>query len=170
MSYVKSTLGDSEIIQYRAHFHWTYWLGAFLSLIFLGIFLIGIYWFFLMFIRILTTEIVVTSERFVFKRGWIARHTAEVMLSNIEEVNLKQSIMGRLLGFGKVAVRGTGAGLIILPTIDSPIKLRRAILHAREGIDPHYRRSLNTDRGADDAQVAARGSKRPTPASVRAVR
>ena len=170
MSYVKSTLGDNEIIRYRAHFHWTYWLGAFASLIVLGIFLIGIYWFVVMIIRILTTEIVVTSERFVFKRGWIARHTAEVMLSNIEEVNLKQSIVGRLLGFGKVAVRGTGAGLIVLPTIDSPIKLRRAILHAREGVDPQHRRSFNTNGNADDTQVAARPSKRRTPATVRAVR
>ena len=51
-------------------------------------------------ITLITTEIVITNYRFVYKTGWIARNTQEVSLSNIEEVTLRQSFWGRLFGFG----------------------------------------------------------------------
>lgn len=132
MSYVAKTLSTHERILYTAHFHWTYTVGALLALIFLGIFLVGIWMFFHMMVRKFTTEIIVTSERFVFKTGWIARQTAEVNLRNIEEVNLHQTVLGRIMGYGRVTVRGTGTGLITLPDIDAPIKLTQSILEARD--------------------------------------
>ena len=85
-----------------------------------------------MVLRILTTEIVVTSERFVFKTGWIARKTQEVNLEKIEEVSLTQSILGRVLGYGQLRVQGTGIGAIDLPPVAKPLKLRQRITEAKE--------------------------------------
>ncbi len=131
MGYVDKTLGAHETILHRAYFHWTYTLTAFAALIILGIALIGIWIFLSMMIRLFTTEIVVTSQRFVYKTGWISRKTQEVNLEKIEEVNLDQSVAGRLLGYGRLRIQGTGVGAIDLPLVANPLKLRRRITDAK---------------------------------------
>ncbi|MFZ5618275.1 MAG: PH domain-containing protein [Pseudomonadota bacterium] len=78
-----------------------------------------------------TTEIAVTTYRFVYKTGLIARHTQEVSLNKIEEITLEQSVWGRIFGYGKLILRGTGVGVISLPNIDNPIGVRRIIEQAR---------------------------------------
>ena len=132
MSYVKDTLGQGEQILYWARYHWSYTLVALLALLSLGIFVIGLVIFVHMMIRKWTTEIAVTSERFVFKTGWISRHTQEVSLQRIEEVNLHQGFFGRLLGYGRLRLHGTGVGVIELPNIDNPLELRRQITNAKD--------------------------------------
>ena len=64
-SYIDRSLGEGETIIARAQFHWLYSLTAWLALILLGWLLIGIWIFFAMMIRKWTTEIGVTSHRFV---------------------------------------------------------------------------------------------------------
>lgn len=93
-----------------------------------------------------TTEIVVTSFRFVYKTGLIARNTQEVSLNKIEEIILQQSVWGRLFGYGKLILRGTGVGVITLPNIDNPISVRRKIEHAKADL----RRETNEDNRGDD--------------------
>lgn len=131
MGYVDRTLSSDERIIYRAHFHWTYVVGTWLALIFLGIFIIGLVIFIERTIRQLNTEIVVTNHRFVVKTGFIARKTQEVSLEKVEQIKLNQSFWGRVLGFGSLEIRGTGVGNIQLPEIDEPVELRRAINSAR---------------------------------------
>ena len=86
MSYIKESLGDGETIIAEAHFPWTYSALAWAALIFLGIILIGIVIFISMMVKRRTTEIGVTSHRFVEKKGLIATHTNEIALPNIEGV------------------------------------------------------------------------------------
>jgi len=80
-----------------------------------------------------TTEIVITSRRFVYKRGWIVRRTEEIGLGKLEEINLDQSILGRIFGYGKLRLSGTGVSTIKLPAIDDPLSLRRAIDRVKAG-------------------------------------
>lgn len=130
-SYVAKTLASSERILYRAHFHWLYKLWAVVALFVLGIVLVGIYIFLRIMIRVWVTEIVVTTDRLVMKTGFIARRTEEVSLDKIEEINVVQSAWGRIFGFGRVDVRGTGEGNIQIPVIANPLGLRKAIQDAR---------------------------------------
>lgn len=74
-----------------------------------------------------TTEIVVTSKRVVYKRGFISRFTREMNMEKIESVAVDQTLLGRLLGYGTIDIRGTGAGLEQLRGIADPLKLRNAI-------------------------------------------
>jgi hypothetical protein len=69
MSYIENSLGDGETIIARAHFPWLYSATAWLALIVLGIVGIGIVIFISMMVRKWTTEIGVTSHRFVEKKG-----------------------------------------------------------------------------------------------------
>lgn len=132
MSYVAQTMGDSEQVIFRAKFHWIYTFTALLWLIFLGVIVVGLWMFLYMMIKKWTTEIVVTNERFVLKTGWISRNTQEVSLQKIEEVKLKQSVLGRILGFGSLLIQGTGVGSIEVPNIKQPLELRRQVTNARD--------------------------------------
>ena len=79
----------------------------------------------------LTTEIAITNKRLVYKRGLIARYVGEMNIDRIEGVNVLQSVWGRIFNFGRVMVRGMGVGEVVLPSIEDPIKFRKAIEKAR---------------------------------------
>jgi len=73
------------------------------------------------------TELAVTNHRVIYKCGFIRRHTVEMNMDKVETVNVDQSLLGRLLGFGTIRVLGTGQGLERLRQVASPIELRNAI-------------------------------------------
>jgi hypothetical protein len=73
------------------------------------------------------TEIAVTDLRVIYKRGFIKRDTVEMNMDKIETVEVTQSILGRLLGYGSIHVLGTGHGLEHLHRIADPVLLRNSI-------------------------------------------
>ncbi|MBY0422817.1 MAG: PH domain-containing protein [Parvularculaceae bacterium] len=158
--YVEKTLASDEHIEYEAEFNWTFNVESWLWCLAAGLtalfycwlqFSVGIrfdalkvgWWLtgaaiglaliFLLihYIYLYTTEIVVTTFRLVFKTGWISRSTQEVSLNKIEEITLEQSVIARLFDFGKLVIRGTGVGVIELPNLDKPIRVRKVIEDAR---------------------------------------
>ncbi|MCC6598938.1 MAG: PH domain-containing protein [Alphaproteobacteria bacterium] len=78
-----------------------------------------------------TTEIAITSSRLVYKRGLIARRVKEISIDRIEGVNVLQTVMGRIFNYGRLAIRGMGVGEVVLPALEDPIALRKAIDKAR---------------------------------------
>ena len=125
MGYIEDTISDDEKIVYVVQFHWIYTFIAFLYLIFLGLLLIGVFIFIKMMINKWTTERALTNTRYIQKIGWIARNTEEIGISKIEEVDLQQSILGRILGYGSISISGTGSGHILLKDIDSPLLFQK---------------------------------------------
>ena len=73
------------------------------------------------------TEISVTTHRVIYKTGFIRRHTVEMNMDKVETVDVDQSLLGRLLGFGTIRVRGTGQSIESLRRLSHPIELRNAI-------------------------------------------
>jgi uncharacterized membrane protein YdbT with pleckstrin-like domain len=76
------------------------------------------------FIRRWTTEIAVTSKRVIYKTGLVRRLTSEISIDKIETVLVDQSVIGRILNFGTVIVRGTGGGLEPVHNIAEPLEFR----------------------------------------------
>jgi len=111
----------------------------------LGLFLLGLYFFAHMMIVKATTEIAITTERLVYKKGLIARHVGELNIDRIEGVSVRQDVMGRLFGFGRVCIRGMGVGEVMLPSIEAPIEFRRAIQEAKEMQDKVKGASIRDD-------------------------
>ena len=134
MGYVQDTIGNNEKIIYVVHYHWIYGLTAFFNLLFLGFFIIGIINFLKMMIHKWTTERVLTDLRYIQKTGWIKRDTEEISISKIEEVDLKQSILGRILGYGSITISGTGSGQIILKSIDDPLIFQKNLNNLKSNI------------------------------------
>jgi uncharacterized membrane protein YdbT with pleckstrin-like domain len=74
-----------------------------------------------------TTETDVTNMRVVHKTGFIKRRTFEMSLDKVESVDVNQTILGRLLNYGSVTVRGVGEGAETIDTIASPLDFRNHI-------------------------------------------
>jgi uncharacterized membrane protein YdbT with pleckstrin-like domain len=70
----------------------------------------------------------VTNFRIIYKAGLVRRDTVEILIDKVESVDVDQSIMGRLLDYGTVTIRGTGAGFEPLKGIARPIELRSHIV------------------------------------------
>lgn len=74
-----------------------------------------------------TTEIAVTDRRVIVKRGLIRRSTMEMNLRQVESVQVNQTVLGRLLDYGTVTIKGTGSGIEPISKIAEPLRLRHAI-------------------------------------------
>jgi uncharacterized membrane protein YdbT with pleckstrin-like domain len=78
-------------------------------------------------VRRSTTELAVTDRRVIYKTGIFQRHSMEMNLSKVETVGVNQSILGRLLGYGTVIVRGTGGSFEPVAFIGDPLTFRSTI-------------------------------------------
>ena len=132
MKFIKSTLPENETIEMEISFHWTHALIAWLYLVFLGWLLVGIYLFVSMYVEKWMTERALTNRRLVIKRGLIRRQTEEISFNRIEEVNLNQSILQRILGSGDIRVTGTGSGEVNMKNIDAPLSVQKKINEVRQ--------------------------------------
>lgn len=135
-SYIERSLGEGETIVAKAHFHWWYTFKAWAALIVLGILIVGIWMFFAMMIRKWTTEIAVTTHRFVIKTGLFSLDTNEIALQNIEGVRVTQNLWGRILNYGHLRIEGTGIDAVELPSIADPVAFRAAIETAKGRLAP----------------------------------
>jgi len=134
LKYVQDTIGNDEKIIYVVKFHWLYTFTALLNLLFLGVIIVGIIIFIKMMINKWTTERALTNLRYIQKTGWISRDTEEISISKIEEVDLKQTILGRILGYGTISISGTGSGQIILKSIDDPLIFQKNLNNLKSNI------------------------------------
>ena len=92
-------------------------------LVIIGLFLLLVAW-----IKRQTTEIAVTNLRVIYKTGLIRRDTIEMNKNKIESVDVSQSMLGRMLNFGTVTVRGTGASVEPIRKIGAPLQFRRFLI------------------------------------------
>jgi uncharacterized membrane protein YdbT with pleckstrin-like domain len=72
------------------------------------------------------SEFVITNRRIIIKTGFISRKTVEMNLSKIESVNVDQTIVGRILGYGSITIIGTGGTNETFHNISKPIDFRKA--------------------------------------------
>ena len=78
-------------------------------------------------IRRATTELAITDRRVIYKTGLLARHTLEMNRGKVESVDVNQSVLGRMFGFGTIVLRGTGGSLEPMRMISDPLVFRSHI-------------------------------------------
>jgi uncharacterized membrane protein YdbT with pleckstrin-like domain len=76
------------------------------------------------FIRRASTEFAITDHRVIYKTGLLRRHTLEMNRAKVESVDVDQSLLGRVLGYGTIVVRGTGGSLEPIGNIADPLAFR----------------------------------------------
>jgi len=74
-----------------------------------------------------TTEFAVTDRRVIVKKGVVSLHTIEMNEDKIESVDVDQSLLGRILGYGAVTVHGVGSRWDPIDRIADPLRFRSAI-------------------------------------------
>jgi uncharacterized membrane protein YdbT with pleckstrin-like domain len=149
MSYVQHVLQPGETVRHTASIHWVVYLPGILfavaaaltfgwstivtrGSVFLEV-VAGLFAIIAVFLLIpewftwWTTEIAVTNHRIIYKTGFIRRNTVEMHMDKVESVDVDQSILGRILNYGDVNVRGTGTGFEPLKMIAAPLELRNCV-------------------------------------------
>ena len=122
MSYVDSNLAAGEQVTYRAVLHW----AAFLTVrALLTLFIAPL-------VDRATSEFAVTNRRVIIKVGLVSRRTVELRLEKIESIGVDQGIVGRILGFGTIVVKGTGGTNERFENIARPLDFRKAVNDAGE--------------------------------------
>ncbi|MBN1473114.1 MAG: PH domain-containing protein [Syntrophaceae bacterium] len=114
--YVQGNLAKGEEVVYEARLHWIIFISikAILTLLIAPL----IAWY--------TSEFAITNKRIIIKVGLISRRTLEMNLAKIESVNVDQSILGRILGYGTITVIGTGGTREPFFQISNPLDFRKA--------------------------------------------
>ena len=78
-----------------------------------------------------STEYAVTKKRVVLKTGFIERRIADFSTAQVESVQVRQTVLGRFLGFGDVRLNGSGGKAVVFSQVPHPIRFRAAILTAQ---------------------------------------
>lgn len=75
-----------------------------------------------------------TSRRVVQSRGVVSRHTSELSVVRLQQVDVRQNAVERALGIGRVLLRSGDEGTrqITLPGVRDPENVAEAIRDARE--------------------------------------
>ena len=118
--YIKKHLIWGEEIAHQTTYHWIHFLS------FRGLFSL----FIIPLIQQYTDEFVVTNKRVIVKKGLIAVWSLEMNFQKIETVSVKQSILGRILGYGNLTLIGTGGTRELFKYIKDPISFRKAFMEA----------------------------------------
>jgi uncharacterized membrane protein YdbT with pleckstrin-like domain len=81
----------------------------------------------------LTSHFVVTSDRVIHRRGFIAKYSMEVPLEAINDVRFEQGIVDRMIGAGTLVVQSASeAGRQVFDDIRKPEDVQKTIYHQGE--------------------------------------
>lgn len=138
-SYVDGNLMSGETVLYRSSVS----LWSLIWLILLGVLLlpavgIGLIFLIWAYISYKTTEFAVTDKRIIAKTGLVSRNTVEMFLDKVESLNVTQTVLGRILNYGTVTIRGTGSTSEPIENISGPLDLRKHFMEAAD----RYRQKL----------------------------
>ena len=149
--YIDEILQPGERVLYSTNAHWIFYFPAIVAWILaLALFVLSrqtiveglvllclvgsglvalaaLYWTVKGWFHRFTTETDVTNLRVVHKTGFIKRRTFEMALDKVESVDVDQTILGRILNYGDVTIRGVGEGIETIRTIASPLAFRSSI-------------------------------------------
>jgi uncharacterized membrane protein YdbT with pleckstrin-like domain len=157
MSYIESNLVPGETVIYQTRLHWIVMLGhAVLGCLLLGsgVFLLyyaaaqtgldsttlhimegggaallvcGVVAILMGMVRRNATEMAVTNRRVVIKTGLASRKTIEMLLNKVESIEVSETAVGRMLGYGTIVVIGTGGTPEPFHNMADPLEFRSQV-------------------------------------------
>jgi uncharacterized membrane protein YdbT with pleckstrin-like domain len=162
MPFPKKNLNANETIALDMHPHWWYFAEPALTLlaaIILGglvfgetdgdtqtalgwvmliVLVVAAIWLVIRYLKWLTTNFVITSNRLIFRQGLIAKSGIEIPLERVNNVNFHQGIFERMLGAGDLLIESGGEdGQQRFTDIRRPAEVQNLIHAQMEG---HFQR------------------------------
>jgi len=71
-----------------------------------------------------TAHLYLTSRRIILKAGWMRKVLMEVLLEKVQGIDIDQSLMGRMLNYGVVTIKGIGINNITMKNVREPFEFR----------------------------------------------
>lgn len=144
-SYIEENLARDERIIIKAQ---VTWLSQFWYLLFGGLFiltaipsknsiffLLGVIFIAIAVIHVVTTELALTNRRIIAKSGLIRRNTIELKVNRVESLGVDQGVLGRILNFGSIVVKGVGGSNAPIPYIARPMEFRQQVNNFLDELD-----------------------------------
>jgi uncharacterized membrane protein YdbT with pleckstrin-like domain len=88
------------------------------------------------------TEMAVTNHRVIIKVGLVGRRTIEMLLGKIESIEVKETALGRMLGYGTIVVIGTGGTPEPFHQVAHPLDFRSMVQQQIERLGTETRKSV----------------------------
>ena len=99
-----------------------------------------------------SNEYIVTGRRIIRQSGILAKSSVDSYLDKVNNVEHRQTLWGRLLGYGDVEIdTASETGLTVFPRVAHPLEFKRSILAAADVL-----------RGANVARFAAAPAAAPS--------
>jgi uncharacterized membrane protein YdbT with pleckstrin-like domain len=156
MRYVDRNLNTGETVVYETRLHWVVMAGhIFLACVLIAcgvlifyfgsqasfaadtssianiagavMLLLGVIWIFVGAVKRNATEMAVTNHRVIIKVGLVGRRTVEMLLSKIESIEVQETAIGRMLGYGTIVVIGTGGTPEPFDKVAHPLEFRSMV-------------------------------------------
>ncbi|MDO8391266.1 MAG: PH domain-containing protein [Actinomycetota bacterium] len=161
MPYPKKNLNANETIALDMHPHWWYFAEPAFSLlagivigivvlsqtdsgssartgggwIALIVLVVTALWLVVRYLKWITTNFVITSQRMIFRQGVIAKSGIEIPLDRVNNVNFNQSIFERMLGAGDLLIESASEdGQQRFTDIRHPDKVQNLVHAQMEGL------------------------------------
>jgi len=169
IEYVLQQLGATEKIRYTERHHWIFFVAEMLRWILFAAAVLAliivlrvwwlpdagwVWWLLLIFVvpagRIAwgflswrMNVYVLTNRRVVESTGVLSKRVSDSSLEKLTDIVLKQSILGRMLGYGDIVVltAAAGAGINNLKQIRDPMEFKTQMLDAKEELEREVGRS-----------------------------
>jgi uncharacterized membrane protein YdbT with pleckstrin-like domain len=142
MSYIDRNLLPDEQILFRTQKHLIIFLGPAILMILAYILyeythlrlplgrlewiipLVSLVYFAAAWLEYITAEFIITNKRIIMREGFFTRHTQDLRINTISQINVEQSIIGQMLGYGNIALNAFGAS-DTFTTISHPLDFQR---------------------------------------------
>jgi uncharacterized membrane protein YdbT with pleckstrin-like domain len=128
MPFPRKLLNDGEDVILDLHPHWWYlappvvaivastallillsqvevdyvWLTGGLALV------VSLLWLFVRYLKWRTTNFVLTTDRLIDRSGVLSKHGREIPLERVNDITVRQSLFGRMIGAGDVTIESGG--------------------------------------------------------------
>jgi uncharacterized membrane protein YdbT with pleckstrin-like domain len=143
MSFAENSLIAGEQIVYEGKLHWSVMLGPVIGGIFFGLpglmLLVGsagaglmsltIAFIFIAYgmLKMKLTEMAITDKRILLKKGILGSRTIEVFLSKVEAITVDEPLLGKMLGYGTIVIRGTGGTQEPFAKVANPLEFKKRV-------------------------------------------
>jgi uncharacterized membrane protein YdbT with pleckstrin-like domain len=132
---------DKSIIYY-AKLHWVIFLGPLLLLMValiagsqiqqlweasLFIVIFTLFWLGMTWITYYFSSLTIKQKQIILRTGMLVRKTVDIPLNKIESIDIRQTILGSIFGFGSIVIIGTGGTRHVINNLSKPLTCRRHI-------------------------------------------
>ena len=164
MPYPKKLLNDYEELAVDLHPHWMYFAEAVAALVgaivlaivllaigapselkwlALALIVLGAVWTLVRYLKWITTNFVITSDRVIFRHGLIGKSGIEIPLERVNSVHFSQGVLERMLGAGDLLIEsGAEGGQQRFTDVQNPDKIQN-LIHSQMELNEQRMRNGN---------------------------